>query len=111
MIERGRLHEIAAVFTFGREDLIPDLFIALVNQLREQSPEQLGLFTYYLERHIEVDGDHHSHLAKAMTTELCGTDAQRWHEATEAVEAALQARITLWDSVYNQISQSQPAMA
>jgi hypothetical protein len=107
LIKKGKLHEIAAVFTFGREDLIPDLFIALVRQLRDQSPAQLGLFTYYLERHIEVDGDHHSHLAKAMTAELCGSDSQRWNEATLAVEAALEARIALWTSVYDQISQPE----
>lgn len=104
LIKTGRLHEIAAVFTFGREDLIPDMFIALVRQLRDQSPEQLDLFTYYLERHIEVDGDHHSHLAKAMTAELCGSDSQRWQEATKAAKAALQVRIALWDSVYAQIT-------
>lgn len=107
LISKGRLHEIAAVFTYGREDLIPDMFIALVRQLRDQSPEKLNLFTYYLERHIEVDGDHHSHLAKAMTAELCGSDSQKWQEATLAVEAALQARIALWDSVYDQISLSE----
>ena len=108
LINRGHLHETAAVFTYGREDLIPDMFIALVRQLRDQSPEQLGLFTYYLERHIEVDGDHHSHLAKAMTAELCGSDTQKWEEATLAVEAALKARIALWDSVYDQIVLSEP---
>lgn len=107
LIRKGRLHEIAAVFTYGREDLIPDMFIALVRQLRDQSPEKLNLFTYYLERHIEVDGDHHSHLAKAMTAELCGSDSQKWQEATLAVEAALQARIALWDSVYGQMSLSE----
>ncbi|GAB3954869.1 DUF3050 domain-containing protein [Spirosoma harenae] len=108
LIDKGRLHEIAAVFTYGREDLIPDMFIALVRQLRDQSPEKLGLFTYYLERHIEVDGDHHSHLAKAMTAELCGSNASNWEEAALAVEAALNARIALWNSVYEQIILSEP---
>ncbi|GAB3765457.1 DUF3050 domain-containing protein [Spirosoma pomorum] len=111
LIEQRQLHDTAAVFTFGREDLIPDMFIALVRQLRDQSPEQLRLFTYYLERHIEVDGDHHSHLAKAMTAELCGQDSQKWESATAAVESALQARIALWDSVYDQIQQSRMALA
>ncbi|WP_040006850.1 DUF3050 domain-containing protein [Fibrisoma limi] len=111
LLGQGKLHEIAAVFTFGREDLIPDMFIALVRQLRDQSPEQLALFTYYLERHIEVDGDHHSHLAKAMTAELCGQDAQRWEEATQAVEAALRTRLALWDSVYQQITEPTSEMA
>jgi len=110
LLGHGKLHEIAAVFTFGREDLIPDMFIALVRQLREQSPEQLALFTYYLERHIEVDGDHHSHLAKAMTAELCGQDPQRWEEAAQAVEAALRTRIALWDSVHQQITIPTPEM-
>jgi hypothetical protein len=110
LIEKGQLHDVAAVFTFGREDLIPDMFIALVRQLRDQSPEQLRLLTYYLERHIEVDGDHHSHLAKAMTAELCGQDTQKWQSATAAVEAALQARIALWDSVYAQIQQRQTTL-
>ena len=110
LIASGQIHEIAAVFTFGREDLIPDMFIALVRQLRDQSPEQLSLLTYYLERHIEVDGDHHSHLAKAMTAELCGSDSQKWEEATAAVEAALRARVALWDSVYEQIMHGQSAL-
>ena len=51
----------AAVFTFGREDLIPSMFISIVNDIYQRIPSSVSVFKYYLERHIEVDGDHHSH--------------------------------------------------
>lgn len=110
LIERGRIHEIAAVFTFGREDLIPDMFYSIVRHLNQQFPGQLTLITYYLERHIEVDGDHHSHLAMEMTSDLCGTDPARWQEATQAARQALESRIRLWDGVLLQL-QHRPELA
>jgi hypothetical protein len=99
VIASGKLHEQAAVFTFGREDLIPGMFVELVRELEERFPGKLRTFLYYLERHIEVDGDHHAHLAYQMTEELCGNDEQKWEEATKAVAEALNARIALWDSL------------
>jgi hypothetical protein len=94
----------AAVFTFGREDLIPQMFISFVNKLHDQTPEKISIFKYYLERHIEVDGDHHSHLAYEMTASLCGTDAAKWAEATNAVKSALQCRIQLWNAIADSFS-------
>lgn len=88
----------AAVFTFGREDLIPDMFIGLVRDLEQRFPGQLGTFRYYLERHIELDGDHHSQLAMAMVQELCGEDAAVWQQATEGARQALVQRRLLWDA-------------
>ncbi|MCC8408961.1 DUF3050 domain-containing protein [Mucilaginibacter sp. UR6-1] len=90
---------IAAVFTFGREDLIPGMFISMVKQISNSAPGRIDTFVYYLERHIEVDGDHHSHLAYEMTAELCGDDDTKWQAATQAVKQALQARINLWDGI------------
>lgn len=89
----------AAVFTFGREDLIPGMFIEMVKKLNGQLPGKVEILLYYLERHIEVDGDHHSQLAYQMTAELCGDDDHKWQEATIAVKAALQARLALWDGI------------
>jgi len=98
-IATGKAHIQAAVFTFGREDLIPGMFISFVKELNKQDANTAGIFQYYLERHIEVDGDHHSHLAHQMTEQLCGDNNQFWEEATDAVQKALQARIELWDSI------------
>lgn len=93
----------SAIFTFGREDLIPEMFLSIVNDIHKNFPDSISIFKYYLERHIEVDGDHHSHLALQMTSNLCGTDEQLWKEAEQATIESLQKRIDLWDGAYRQI--------
>ena len=103
VIGTRQAHIEAAVFTFGREDLIPDMFISIVKEISRQFPGKVDLLLYYLERHIEVDGDHHSHLAYEMTAELCGNDDTKWQEATLAVEEALKARIALWNGIFEAI--------
>jgi len=103
-IASNKPHVQAAVFTFGREDLIPGMFLSFVKELNQQQEARAAIFQYYLERHIEVDGGHHSHLAIEMTRELCGDDDAKWAEATEAVCDALKARIALWDAIQTAIS-------
>lgn len=93
----------AAIFTFGREDLIPGMFHSIVNDIHKNFPDSISIFKYYLERHIEVDGDHHSHLALQMTSNLCGHDEQLWQEAKEATLESLQRRLALWDGAYTAI--------
>lgn len=110
-IASDKLHIMAAVFTFGREDLIPDMFIGLIRELKKQFPDKVSIFQYYIERHIEVDGGHHGELALQMTMELCGNDPLKWDEATEAVKQALTSRLNLWDSISSEIQVSSTAMA
>ena len=93
----------SAIFTFGREDLIPGMFISLVNDLNKSVPDSVGIFKYYLERHIEIDGDHHSQLALQMTSTLCGNNQIFWDEAEKVAITALKRRINLWDGAYRQI--------
>lgn len=102
-IDSNKAHVQSAVFTFGREDLIPNMFLSIINDLNSRFPDNIGIFKYYLERHIEVDGDHHSHLALQMTANLCGTTPAYWEEAEEAVVESLKMRIRLWDGVYDAI--------
>ena len=93
----------SAIFTFGREDLIPSMFISIVNDIHKNFPESISIFKYYLERHIEVDGDHHSHLALQMTTNLCVNNEQYWEEAEQATIESLKKRIELWNGAYHHI--------
>jgi pyrroloquinoline quinone (PQQ) biosynthesis protein C len=102
VIDSNKPHVQAAVFTFGREDLIPDMFHSIVQDLHQKFPDQVSTFKYYLERHIEVDGDLHSHLALEMTERLCNTESD-WEEAMEAVMLSLESRIGLWDGVFEAI--------
>jgi pyrroloquinoline quinone (PQQ) biosynthesis protein C len=92
-------HIKAAVFTFGREDLIPDMFVEILREIHQEFPEKVSTFKYYIERHIEVDGDHHSHLALEMVAQLCGDDAQKWSEAEKFSIESLKQRSLLWDAI------------
>ena len=104
IVASNKAHLQSAVFTFGREDLIPGMFLSIINEIHKNFPTEISIFKYYIERHIEVDGDHHSHLAMQMTEELCGDNEQLWQEAQEAVVASLQQRLALWDGVYKKIT-------
>jgi hypothetical protein len=82
------------------------MFLAIVNDLAQNNPEEISIFKYYLERHIEVDGEHHSHLAMAMVEELCDNDPQKWEAATNAACKPLQMRIQLWNSILDKLNVS-----
>ena len=99
IIEEGKTHKIAAVFTFGREDLIPDMFISMIKKMNRDNDDKIDQIIYYFERHIEVDGDEHGPMAMEMIKNLCGTDPVKWNEAIDASKEALQKRIALWDGI------------
>jgi hypothetical protein len=103
LIETGKLHALAAAFTFGREDVIPDMFRSLVRDLNRANDGTFATFIWYLERHIEVDGEDHGPLSLRMVADICGEDETRWREAAEAAEAALAARLKLWDAILGAI--------
>ena len=97
VIDSNETHKIASAFTFGREDLIPDMFTAIVNEYNTEN--NLDKFVYYLERHIELDGGEHGPLALELISNLCGDDDDKWREVEETAIACLVARKKLWDSI------------
>jgi hypothetical protein len=104
VIDEGKTHQIAAAFTFGREDLIPSMFTVILKNFQANFPEtDLTKLIYYFERHIELDADEHGPMAMKMITELCGTDAQKWAEVEGVSLLALEKRIGLWDAIEEQI--------
>jgi hypothetical protein len=89
---------LVGVFTFSREELIPDLFRSVVGGLA-RSGARTQLLTEYLERHISVDEVQHGPLARRLVEGVCGESPELWGEASAAAESALCARIRLWDAV------------
>src|SRR5690606_5664717 len=105
IIETKEPHKIAAVFTFGREDLIPNMFSSILKEIQINFPESdLAKFIYYFQRHIELDGDEHGPLALKMIEELAQDDAQKWEEIQIVSKQALKKRLDLWDSINDSIS-------
>ena len=104
IIDTNKNHVIASVFTFGREDLIPDMFIEIVKKLSISDEIKADNLIYYLEKHIEIDADEHGPMALKMIEELCGDDETKWKEAEVASKKALEMRIKLWNFIENKIS-------
>lgn len=111
LIDENKPHKIAAAFTFGREDLIPEMFTQLVKDLEEKGELKAPKLLYYLERHIEIDGGEHSHLALEMIEELCGDDDQKWDEAAEAAVQALEHRALLWSHIVKSLKSENSILA
>jgi hypothetical protein len=103
VIATGELHRMVAVFTYTREDLIPDMFSRVVKGLAEHAPAQWSKFQFYLNRHIEIDGERHGPISHALLNRVCGKDPRLWQEAEESVRQALAARLALWDGILSEI--------
>jgi len=104
VIKRGNVHEVASVFTFGREDLIPDMFIPLIEGINAENND-LNKLIYYFKRHIEVDGDMHGPMSMEMLSYLCDNDPQKIADSISISEEALLARISLWNGIETEIKQ------
>ncbi len=97
-------HKIASVFTFGREDLIPNMFIQIVKNINKEKNVSANKLIYYLERHIELDGDDHGPIALKMISNLCGNNKKKWDDVIAYSKKAIKERIKLWDHILDCIN-------
>ena len=109
-IHSGKPHVIAAAFALGREHIIPEMFRALLDKMNI-SRQEAEVFHYYLDRHIELDGDHHGPMSLRMLDLLCEGDETKINEAEEAALNAVKARIKFWDGVLIEIQNSRSISA
>lgn len=107
IIQSGQPHRIAAAFTFGREDVVPDMFRCLIGDMNRRYPGTLDSFQFYMDRHIHLDEEVHSPLAMQMVSELCGNDDQKWEECREEAVACHRMRLHLWDGILEKIQQNK----
>jgi hypothetical protein len=93
------LHVRAAVFFYGREDLIPRMFLPMAEGLCDEGLRCERLIGY-LQRHVEVDGGSHGPLAEQLLERLFDGDPRRMAEAHRAAVVSLEARRKLWDATW-----------
>ena len=109
-IHSDKPHVSAAAFALGREHIIPEMFRALLDKM-QISREEAEVFHYYLDRHIELDGDHHGPMSLRMLDLLCEGNEEKISEAEEAALHAIKARIEFWDGVLLAIEESKKKSA
>jgi hypothetical protein len=107
LLERGKVHEIAAAFAFGREDSLPDGFHELLEALDATQPGLHDKARYFLDGQIGGGDAEHTPLALAMLHDLCGDDAEKWRDAAVAVDSAVAARLSLWDGIHARIRRAR----
>lgn len=96
-INRGP-HCAAASFCYGRETVIPSMFKRILRQINISNTDA-PKFHYYLERHIQVDGDEHGPMSENLVNYFCKDDPFLIYEAEQAAIDAIKARITLFDRI------------
>ena len=103
ILNNAKIHEIASVFTFGREEVIPDMFRKIIREIEGTKHGSLKYFKFYLDRHIGLDESEHTPHALRMVKELCENNQQKWNESIVSAKSCMCARIRFWDEILEEI--------
>jgi hypothetical protein len=76
------------------------MFLQLLESLAAAEPNRFGRFFFYLQRHVELDGDSHGPSALRLLERICGADVRLRQEAAAAACASLAARLRVWDEIH-----------
>ena len=98
LAEQGATHLVAAAFCYGREDIIPEMFQRLAKTLAD-SDLPVARLQYYIDRHIELDGDQHGPLSRRLVVAVCDGCNQKVTEASRMAAEAIRRRRLFWDGV------------
>jgi len=98
-----------AAFFYGREDIIPEMFRRLLNTLygAKHNDDRLRHFIYYIDRHIELDGDSHGPKGRELLENLVAKSPHRDARAWRAACSSIKARIGLWDGTLSKLRNSR----
>ena len=99
----GETPEVLGSFFHGREKVIPDMFQAIVDNLGI-SPAECPIFHYYLERHIELDGDDHGPAAERMLHALYADSPAEMLKLLNCAVRSVEQRIALWDALAEELA-------
>lgn len=104
--KNGTVAEVLGNFLYGREDAIPQMFRTLLADWSVPQ-ENTPVFVYYLQRHIELDGDSHGPAANRLVAEMSAGNAEHLQQIYRAGIAAIEHRIALWDALQSELVRRQ----
>jgi hypothetical protein len=101
----GTTEEVLAAFFYGREDIIPEMFRRLLQTLygTKHQDGRLRHFVYYIDRHIELDGDSHGPKGRELLQNLVANSPDKNERALRAACCSISARIELWDGTLSKL--------
>jgi hypothetical protein len=101
----GSTEEVLAAFFYGREDIIPEMFGRLLNTLygAKHNNDRVRNFIYYIDRHIELDGDSHGPMGRELLEDLLANSPDRVEQARRAACSSIEARIRLWNGTLSKL--------
>ena len=107
----GSTEEVLAAFFYGREDIIPEMFRRLLDTLygAKHDNDRLRHFIYYIDRHIELDGDSHGPMGRELLEGLVADSPQRDERALRAACNSIKARIELWNGTLSTLRDKRAA--
>ena len=109
----GSTEEVLAAFFYGREDIIPEMFSRLQKTLpgARHDNDPLRHFAYYIDRHIELDGDSHGPMGRELLEGLVANSPERDERALRAACNSIKARVELWNGTLNTIRDMRTKVA
>jgi Protein of unknown function (DUF3050) len=101
----GTTEEVLAAFFYGREDIIPGMFRRLLKTLYGAKHDEHNLrhFIYYIDRHIELDGDSHGPKGKELLEDQLRNSRDKARRVMLAACTSIEARIALWNGTLSKL--------
>ena len=111
LAQSGSTEEVLAAFFYGREDIIPEMFSRLQKTITgaKRNNDSLRNFAYYIDRHIELDGDSHGPMGRELLEGLVADSPQRHQRALHAACNSIKARIDLWNGTLSTLREMRAA--
>ena len=105
----GTTEEVLAAFFYGREDIIPEMFRRLLKTFygADCGSYDIRHFIYYIDRHIELDGDSHGPKGKELLEDLLKKSPDKAKRAMYTACSSIKARIAFWNGTLSKLRDGQ----